>query len=245
MAGHSKWANIQHRKGAQDAKRGQVFTKILREITAAARMGGGDPASNSRLRLAIEKGKDVNMPNDNVTRAIKKGTGELGGAAMEEIRYEGYGPGGVAVIVDCLTDNKVRTVSEVRHAFSKNGGNLGTEGSVAYLFTKKGTLSFDESVNEDTLMEVALEAGADDINGLDVYTTPEHFEAVKIEIAKKIKPARAEISMIPSTTVELDNVDTAQTMLKLIDVLEGLDDVQEVYHNAYVPDEIAEELSQA
>ncbi len=248
MAGHSKWANIQHRKKAQDAKRGKIFTKLIREITVSARMGGGDPASNPRLRTAIDKALVGNMTRDTIDRAIKRGAGGLDGDNVEEIRYEGYGPGGVAVMVDCMTDNRTRTVAEVRHAFSKHGGNLGTDGSVAYLFMKRGLLSFPSGVNEDKVMEVALEAGAEDIQtnddgSIDVYTDPDQINAVKdAMVVAGLKPEQEEVSMIASTQVALDEED-AEKMVKLLEVLEELDDVQNVYSNAEISDEILENLS--
>ena len=243
MAGHSKWANIQHRKKAQDSKRGKVFTKLIREITIAARMGGGDPNANSRLRLAIDKALSQNMPKDTVERARKKGAGGTEGNDLFEIRYEGYGPGGVAVIVDCLSDNRNRTVSEVRHAFSKCGGNLGTEGSVAYLFTERGILSFAPGSDENRIMETALEAGAEDVvtntdNSIDVYTTPTQFAAVKdAMISAKLEPAHAEVTFVAAVHVELDK-DNAEKMVRLQDMLEDLDDVQNVYSNADIPEEL-------
>jgi len=247
MAGHSKWANIQHRKGAQDAKRGKLFTKLIREITVAARMGGGDAASNPRLRAAIDKALGANMTKDTIERAVKRGSGAMDGDNYEEIRYEGYGPGGLAVMVDCLTDNRNRTVAEVRHAFSKAGGNLGTDGSVAYLFEKKGIISYVAGVDEDAIMEAALEAGADDIvtnddGSVDVMTAPEDFMGVKdAMVAAGFEPAEADVSMEPSTTVTLD-LEGAEKMLRMIDMLEDLDDVQKVYSNADVPDEVMEQL---
>jgi YebC/PmpR family DNA-binding regulatory protein len=237
MAGHSKWANIQHRKRAQDAKRGKVFTKLIREITSAARMGGGDPDSNPRLRLAIDKALSQNMTRDAIDRARKKGEGSSESDALMEIRYEGYGPSGVAVIVDCMTDNKNRTVSEVRHAFSKCGGQLGTDGSVAYLFSERGILSFAPGSDENAIMEAALEAGAEDIivnddQSVDVYTTASDFIAVKTALAEaKLIPENAEVTMVASTEVELNEEETAK-MEKLQDMLEDLDDVQDVYSNA-------------
>lgn len=236
MAGHSKWANIQHRKGAQDAKRAKVFTKLIREITVAARMGGGDAASNPRLRLAVDKALTANMSRDTIDRAVKKGAGALDGDAMEEIRYEGYGPGGVAVIVDCLTDNRNRTVAEVRHAFTKCGGNLGTDGSVAYLFSKKGIITFAPGNDEERVMEVALEAGADDVvnnedGSIDVFTQPDDFETVKTFITEqKLEPANAEVTLLPANFTALTG-DVAEKMEKMIDMLEDLDDVQNVYSN--------------
>lgn len=239
MAGHSKWANIQHRKKSQDAKRGKIFTKLIREITIAARRGGGDPDANPRLRLAIDKAFSHNMPKDTIERARKKGAGGLDGDVMEEIRYEGYGPGGVAVIVDCVSDNRNRTVAEVRHAFSKCGGNLGTEGSVAYLFSERGILSFAPNLDENKIMDVAIEAGADDVIthedlSVDVYTSPAIFEAVKNRmIAAGLTPDHAEVTFVASTEIELDK-ETAEKMLKLQDMLEDLDDVQNVYSNAQI-----------
>ncbi len=247
MAGHSKWANIQHRKKAQDAKRGKVFTKLIREITIAAKMGGGDPESNPRLRLAMDKALSQNMTKDTVERARKRGEGGMEGEQVEEIRYEGYGPAGVAVMVDCMTDNRNRTVAEVRHAFTKCGGNLGTDGSVAYLFIERGILSFAPGADENRVMEVALEAGADDIitnvdRSMDVYTAPEQFAAVKAAMIKaNLQPVNAEVSMIASTNVELDK-ENAEKMLRLQDMLEDLDDVQNVYSNADISEEILKEL---
>lgn len=237
MAGHSKWANIQHRKNAQDAKRGKIFTKLIREITTAARMGGGDPDTNPRLRLAIDKAFDQNMPKDTVERARKKGAGDGDSAAMEEIRYEGYGPGGVAVIVDCLTDNRTRTVAEVRHAFSKCGGNLGTENSVAYLFSQRGLFSFAPGSDENKIMEAALEAGAEDVvtnddGSIDVYTSPADFAVVKDALHKAgLQSGNAEVSWIAATRASLDD-ENFERMTKLQDMLEDLDDVQNVYSNA-------------
>lgn len=247
MAGHSKWANIQHRKGAQDAKRGKLFTKLIREITVSSRMGGPDASANPRLRAAVDKALGANMPKDTVERAIKRGSGDLDGQIMEEIRYEGYGPGGVAVMVDCLSDNRNRTVAEVRHAFSKCGGNLGTDGSVAYLFTKLGFLSYPSGSNEDAIMEAALEAGADDVlvnddGSIDVQADPENFITVKdAMVAAGFEPEIAEVTMQASTNVELD-LDTAQKMLRLQDMLEDLDDVQNVYSNAEISEEIMAQL---
>ncbi|MHB9117320.1 MAG: YebC/PmpR family DNA-binding transcriptional regulator [Burkholderiales bacterium] len=242
MAGHSKWANIQHRKGRQDAKRGKIFTRLIKEITVAARLGGGDPDSNPRLRLALEKGRENNMPSDNVDRAIKRGTGELEGVTYEEIRYEGYGPGGVAVMVDCLTDNRVRTVAEVRHAFAKFGGNMGTDGSVAFLFKHCGQLMFAPGTDEDKLMEAALEAGAEDVvtnedGSIEVITSPYEFGAVKDHLEKAgFKPEFGEVTMKPSNENELSGDDAAK-MQKLLDAMENLDDVQEVYTSAVFDDE--------
>ncbi len=237
MAGHSKWANIQHRKGRQDEKRGKAWTRVIREIMVAARLGGGDPNANPRLRLAIEKAKAVNLPVDTVKRNIDKATGNLEGVDYEEIRYEGYGIGGAAIIVDCMTDNRVRTVAEVRHAFSKHGGNLGTEGSVAFQFKHCGQLVFAPGTSEDKVMEAALEAGAEDVitgedGSIEVLTAPGDFEAVKNALeAAGLKPEIAEVTMRAENTIELSGEDAAR-MQKLLDVIEDLDDVQEVYHNA-------------
>jgi YebC/PmpR family DNA-binding regulatory protein len=237
MAGHSKWANIQHRKGRQDEKRGKVWTKLIKEITVAARLGGGDLNANPRLRLAVDKAKDANMPNENVQRAISRGTGTLDGVNYEEIRYEGYGINGAAVIVDCMTDNRTRTVAEVRHAFSKHGGNMGAEGSVAFLFKHCGQLLFAPGTNEELLLELALDAGADDVithadGSLEVTTAPFEFTKIR-EILESagLKPELAEVSMRPETDVDLDT-DQSEAMQKLLDALENLDDVQSVYTNA-------------
>ncbi|QWD61990.1 YebC/PmpR family DNA-binding transcriptional regulator [Polynucleobacter sp. MWH-UH25E] len=237
MAGHSKWANIQHRKGRQDEKRGKIWTKLIKEITVAAKLGGGDISTNPRLRLAIDKAKDANMPNDNVQRAIARGTGSLEGVNYEEIRYEGYGINGAAVIVDCLTDNRTRTVAEVRHAFNKNGGNMGTEGSVAFLFKHCGQMLFAPGTNEDQLMEVALDAGADDVishddGSFEVLTPVPDFPKVQDAIAKAgLKAELATIAMRPETEIALEG-EQAESMQKLLDALENLDDVQEVFTNA-------------
>ncbi len=242
MAGHSKWANIQHRKNAQDAKRGKLFTKLIREINVAARMGGSDLNSNPRLRLAVDKALGGNMTKDTIERAIKKGAGELDDVAYEENRYEGYGIEGVAIMVDTMTDNKNRTVSEIKHAFSKYAGNLGAVGSVSYLFTKMGILNFSDEAEEDALMEVALEAGADDVVTLDdgsfeVHTTEETFVDVKeAMVAAGQEPAHAEVTMRASTEVSMD-AEKGEKLLKLLDALEDLDDVQNVYHNADIPAE--------
>jgi len=239
MAGHSKWANIKHKKAATDAKRGKIWTRLIKEITVAARMGGGDVSANPRLRLAVEKAADANMPKDNVTRAIQRGTGDLEGVNYEEIRYEGYGLNGAAIIVDCLTDNRVRTVAEVRHAFSKFGGNMGTEGSVAFLFKHCGQLFFAPGTNEDALMEAALEAGADDVTqddegGFEVVCDPYEFTAIKEKLEQAgFKPELAEITMKPSTEIQFSGEDAAR-MQKLLDALENLDDVQEVHTNAVI-----------
>jgi YebC/PmpR family DNA-binding regulatory protein len=237
MAGHSKWANIQHRKGRQDEKRGKVWTRIIREIMVAARQGGGDVKDNPRLRLAVEKAKAANMPADTVKKNIDKATGNLEGVSYEEIRYEGYGIGGAAVIIDCMTDNRVRTVAEVRHAFSKYGGNLGTEGSVAFQFKHCGQLVFAPGTSEDKVMEVALEAGAEDVltdddGAIEVLTAPADYEAVKNALeAAGLKPEIAEVTMRAENTIELTGEDAAR-MQKLLDVIEDLDDVQDVYNNA-------------
>jgi YebC/PmpR family DNA-binding regulatory protein len=247
MAGHSKWANIKHRKAGQDAKRGKVFTKILREITVAVKTSGPDAASNPALRTAVDKALAANMRRDTIDTAIKKASGALEGVNYENIRYEGYGPGGTAVIVDCLTDNRNRTVSEVRHAFSKAGGNLGTDGSVAYLFSKVGILSYAPSVDEDALMDAALDAEAIDVinyddGAVDVMTTPENYLTVKAAlIAAGFEPDNAEVTMQAATMAELE-ADDAEKMLRLIDRLEDLDDVQDVYSNADISDEIMASL---
>jgi YebC/PmpR family DNA-binding regulatory protein len=239
MAGHSKWANIQHRKGRQDEKRGKIWTRVIREITVAARSGGGDPAMNPRLRLAIEKAKAANMPADRIKYNVDKASGTLEGLALEEIRYEGYGIGGAAVILDTMTDNRVRTVAEVRHAFSKYGGNLGTEGSVAFQFKHCGQLIFAPGTSEDAVMEVALEAGAEDVitdddGAIEVLTAPADFEAVKNALeAKGLKPEVAEVTMRAENTIALSGEDGVR-MQKLLDVLEDLDDVQNVFHNAEI-----------
>ena len=239
MAGHSKWANIQHRKGRQDAKRGKIFTRLIKEITVAARMGGGDPALNPRLRLAMDKAYANNMPKDNVERAIKRGTGDLEGVNYEEIRYEGYGIGGAAVMVDCMTDNRTRTVADVRFAFTKNGGNMGAEGSVAFLFKHCGQMVFAPGTNEEKLMEAAIDAGAEDVvtnddSSIEVITPPHDFHAVKTGIEKAgFKPEIAEVIMKPNMENPLAG-DDAVKMQKLIDALEMLDDVQEVYTSAVI-----------
>ncbi|MBI5611715.1 MAG: YebC/PmpR family DNA-binding transcriptional regulator [Gammaproteobacteria bacterium] len=245
MAGHSKWANIRRHKGAQDAKRGKIFTRLIREVTVAARIGGGDPAHNPRLRTAIDKALAQNMPKDNIERAIKRGTGELEGAQYEEIRYEGYAPGGVAVLVECTTDNRTRTVGEVRHAFAKHGGNLGTDGSVAYLFKKLGVLSYAPGGSEDKIMEAALEAGADDVvtdddGAIEVLTAPETFHAVNAAMTKAgLAPQHAEIAQRAEVDVRLAGEDADKAM-KLLEVLEDLDDVQNVYTNADFPAELVQ-----
>jgi len=237
MAGHSKWANIQHLKGRQDEKRGKIWTKLIKEITVAAKLGGGDVATNPRLRLAIDKAKDSNMPNDNVQRAIARGTGSMEGVNYEEIRYEGYGMNGAAIIVDCLTDNRTRTVAEVRHAFNKNGGNMGAEGSVAFLFKHCGQMLFAPGTSEDQLMEVALDAGAEDVithddGSLEVLSPVPDFTNVQDAISKSgLKPQLATVAMRPEIEITLEG-DQAESMQKLLDALENLDDVQEVFTNA-------------
>jgi YebC/PmpR family DNA-binding regulatory protein len=239
MAGHSKWANIKHKKAATDAKRGKIWTRLIKEITVAARMGGGDIATNPRLRLAVDKAADANMPKDNVTRAVQRGAGGLEGVNYEEVRYEGYGIGGAAIIVDCMTDNRVRTVAEVRHAFNKYGGNMGTEGSVAFMFKHVGQFLFAPGVEEDKLMEAALEAGADDVvqdeeGGFEVLCDPNAFATVKDALEKAgFKADQAEVIMKPDTETVFSGED-AQKMQKILDALENLDDVQEVYTNAVI-----------
>lgn len=248
MAGHSKLANIKHKKAAADAKKGKVFTRLIKEITVAARMGGGDPNMNPRLRLAMDKAQEANMPKENVERAIKRGTGELEGVSYEEIRYEGYGIGGAAVMVDCLTDNRNRTVAEVRHAFSKYGGNLGADGSVAYLFTQVGQIVYPSGTDENVIMESAIDAGAQDVvtnddGSLEVLTAPEDFETVRDAMSLVgIEPESAEVTMRASTKIALD-VEQAESLLKLLDVLDELDDVQELYSNADIPEELLEETA--
>ncbi len=239
MAGHSKWANIQHRKGRQDEKRGRIFTRLIKEITVAAKLGGGDPGTNPRLRLAMDKASDANMPKDKVTDAIKRGTGQLEGVEYEEIRYEGYGIGGAAVIVDCMTDNRTRTVAEVRHAFSKHGGNLGTDGSVAFMFKHCGQLILAPGTSEDKVMEVALDAGAEDVitsedGAIEVLCAPNDFQSLKSALENAgFKPELSEITMRAATDSALAGEDGVK-MQKLLDALEGLDDVQEVYTNAVI-----------
>ena len=247
MAGHSKWANIQHRKGAQDKKRGKLFTKLIREITVAARMGGGEIDANPRLRLAVDKAKAQSMPKDNIERAIKRGSGDMDGADYVEIRYEGYGPGGSAVMVDCMTDNRNRTVAEVRHAFSKFGGNLGADGSVNYLFSHVGLISYPAGSDEDAVMEAAIEAGAEDVvveedRSIDVLAEPAEFEAVRDAMRKAgFEPEQAELTMRATTTADLE-IKAAASMVKLLEMLEDLDDVQNVYSNAEISDEILAQL---
>ncbi len=241
MAGHSKWANIQHRKGRQDAKRGKVFTKIIKEITVAARLSGGDINMNPRLRAAVALAKEENMPSDNITRAIKKGTGELEGVSYEEIRYEGYGINGAAIIIDCLTDNKQRAVMDVRHALSKHGGNLGTDGSVAFMFKHCGSLVYEPGTSEEKVMEIALEAGAEDVvsnedGSIEVITAPSDFVAIKEAMeAAGLKAVMSEVTMKPDTEVVFAG-DDAVKMQKILDALEDLDDVQDVYTSAVIED---------
>ncbi|MCG5534471.1 YebC/PmpR family DNA-binding transcriptional regulator [Ectothiorhodospira mobilis] len=248
MAGHSKWANIQHRKNAQDAKRGKLFTKLIKEITVAARMGGSDINANPRLRLAVDKALDANMTKDTVERAIKRGAGELEGVNYEEIRYEGYGPGGAAIMVDCMTDNRNRTVSEVRHAFSKCGGNLGTDGSVAYLFNKTGVLSYPPGSDEERIMEAALEAGAEDVvvnddGSVEVLAEPDQYDDVRqAMIDADLRPERGEVTMRAATASPLDP-DSAHQVLKLLNMLDDLDDVQNLYTNADFPDEVMQDAA--
>jgi len=243
MSGHSKWSTIKHKKGAADAKRGKLFTKLIKEITVAARMGGGDPEANPRLRRALGSARSQNMPKDTFERAIKKGTGELEGVNYEEILYEGYGPGGVAVLVECLTDNRNRTIAEVRHAFGKAGGNVGTDGCVAWMFDKKGLITVSkEDSDEDTLMELALEAGAEDIkeetDSFDIITEPSDFDAVKEAIdAAEIKYELAEITMIPQNLTKVEGKE-AEQMVRFMETLDDSDDVQKFYCNADIPDEI-------
>ena len=244
MAGHSKWANIKHRKAAQDAKRGKIFTRFIRELTVAAQAGGPDPDENPRLRLAVDRAKSSNMPKDTMQRAIERGAGGEDGN-LEESLFEGYGQAGIAVMVETMSDNRNRTVADVRHAFTKFGGSLGTDGSVAYLFSKQGQITFEPGADEDTIMEIALEAGADDVvthedGSIDVVTTEEDFTAVKdaLETAG-IEAANAEVTMVASVSVDLD-AETGAKVMKLIDMLEELDDVQNVYHNAEIPDEVYE-----
>ena len=248
MAGHSKWANIKHRKARQDAKKGKIFTKLIRELVVAAKHGGGNPEDNPRLRAALDKALGANMTRETAQRAIDRGAGNDDEANMDEITYEGYGPSGVAVYVECLTDNRNRTVAEVRHAFTKRGGSLGTDGSVAYLFSKKGQLYLEPGADEDKVMEVALENGAEDIvthdDGSIEVTTPfeEFFNVKEALVAADLKP-EGEVTMIPSTTVEIDDVETAGKVMGLIDMLEDLDDVQNVYSNVEIPPEVMEQLS--
>lgn len=246
MAGHSKWHNIQHRKGAQDAKRGKVFTKLIKEIVVAAKMGGGVIENNPSLRAIIDKALAANMKRDTIDNAVNRGAGDLDGDNYEEVRYEGYGLGGTAIMVDCLTDNRNRTVSDVRHAFSKHGGNLGTDGSVSYMFSKQGFISF-ASGDEDAIMEVAIEFGADDVitnddGSIDVMTTPDDFFSVKDAlVANNLNPEHSQITMEPANRIEL-NLEDAEKFMELIDRLEDLDDTQDVYHNADISDELMAQL---
>lgn len=248
MAGHSKWANIKRHKAKQDAKRGKLYTKIIREVTIAAKLGGGDANANPRLRAALDKAQEANMTKDVIERAIKRGVGGMEGESVEEVRYEGYGPGGIAVMVDCMTNNRNRTVAEVRHAFSKNGGNLGTDGSVAYLFKKQGQLTFAPKVDEETLMELALTHGADDIitnddKSVDILTTPDLFIPIKDALTKAGHlPEQAEVTMLAETNVTIEDKEMAEKVMNLIDTLEDLDDVQAVYTNADIVDGIMEQL---
>jgi len=249
MSGHSKWANIKHRKGAADARRGKVFTKLIKEITVAARMGGGDINANPRLRRAVDTAKTENMPKDNIARAIKKGTGEIAGEVYEEILYEGYGPGGVAVLVECMTDNRNRTVADIRHYFTKSNGNLGESGCVAWMFDKKGLILIDKgSISEEDLMELALEAGAEDVveeeNEFQVITTPESFDDVREALEKaEVTPLEASVSMVPQNTVEVTEEKPAKALLKLLENLEDHDDVQNVHANFDIDDDLMEQLS--
>ncbi len=245
MAGHSKWANIQHRKNAQDAKRGKLFTKLIREITVAARAGGSDANTNPRLRLATDKALAANMTRDTIDRAVKRGAGELEGVNYEELRYEGYAPGGAAILVDCMTDNRNRTVAEVRHAFTKTGGNLGTDGSVAYLFDKKGVIEYLPGTDDDAVMEAALEGGAEDVQvdadgAIEVLTDPDAYEPVLAALrAAGLEPENAELTMRAGTLAPLDE-ETAQSVLKLLNMLDDLDDVQNVYTNADFPESLSD-----
>ncbi|MEW6426981.1 MAG: YebC/PmpR family DNA-binding transcriptional regulator [Thermodesulfobacteriota bacterium] len=249
MAGHSKWANIKRRKGAQDAKRGKMFTKLIKEIIVAARMGGGDPGANPRLRAAVLAAKEVNMPKDNIDRGIKKGTGELEGVAYEEITYEGYGPSGVAVLVECMTDNRNRTVADVRHAFGKSGGNLGESGCVSWMFDKKGSILIDKSaIDEDKLMELALEAGAEDViddgEAFQVITDPDSFTEVEEKLAAAgLSFIEAKVLMVPKNTIEITDEKAARQMIGLLERLEDHDDVQNVHANFDIPETLMEQIS--
>ncbi len=249
MSGHSKWSTIKHKKAAQDAKRGKVFTKLIKEITVAARLGGGDPAANPRLRAAISAAKNANMPKDNIERAIKKGTGELEGVSYEDVTYEGYGPGGVAVLVETITDNRQRTVAEVRHIFAKRGGSMGEPGSVAWIFSKKGLIVVEkDKVDEETLMEVALEAGADDLqeqeSEWEIVTSPESFSQVKAALeSQNIPILSAEVTMVPQNTVKIEDEQKAAQLMKLMEALEDNDDVQHVYANFDIPEKILEKVA--
>ncbi|MCK4842033.1 MAG: YebC/PmpR family DNA-binding transcriptional regulator [Methylococcales bacterium] len=249
MAGHSKWANIKHRKGAQDAKRGKIFTKIIREIFVAAKTGGGDPANNPSLRSVIDKALGANMKRDTIDNTIKKATGAMEGINYEEVRYEGYGPGGTAIMIDCLTDNRNRTVGEVRHALTKAGGNLGTDGSVSYMFNKVGVINYPDTVDEDEIMEAAMEVGADDIithddGSIDVMTAPDDYLTIKeAMVAAGFEPENSEVTMDAENKIELDAKD-AEKLLRLIDVLEDLDDVQEVYSNADISEQVMSQVAE-
>jgi len=249
MSGHSKWSTIKHKKAKTDSARGKVFTKILKEITTAAKIGGGDLNGNSRLRMAVDKAKESNMPSSNVERAIKKGTGELEGVSYEEVTYEGYGPSGTAVLVEAMTDNANRTVSELRNLFSKNGGNLGQTGCVAWIFKKKGIITFEKKgIDSDTLSMAAIEAGAEDIedqeSSIDIVTTPENFEKVRDTLKEqKFASTNAEISMVPSNKVKIEDKETADKILKLMSVIEDNDDVQKVHSNFDIPDNLIDETS--
>lgn len=248
MAGHSKWANIKRHKAVVDAKRGKIYTKIIREITVAAKMGGGDANSNPRLRAALDKAQEANMTKDVVERAIKRGIGGMEGEQVDEVRYEGYGPGGIAVMVDCMTNNRNRTAGEVRHAFTKHGGNLGTDGSVSYLFKKQGVMTFEPGVDEERLMEHALEISVEDVisnddGSVDIITTPEEFQQTKVELARQgFRPAAADISMRAETSIRIDDKETAEKIVDLLDVLEDLDDVQSVFSNEDIAEKIMEKL---
>jgi YebC/PmpR family DNA-binding regulatory protein len=248
MAGHSKWANIKHRKGKQDAKRGKLYTKLIREITVAAKLGGGDPDANPRLRAALDKALVANMSRDVIDRAIKRGAGGMEADDVEEIRYEGYGPGGVAVMVDCMTNNRNRTVAEIRNAFTKCGGNMGTDGSVAYLFQKTGQITLAPGADENRVMEVALEQGADDVvihddKSIDITTNPEVFLTVKGALIKAgLTPVNAEVTMAAAVNIEVSDKDSAEKLLRLTDMLEDLDDVQEVYTNGDIVEELLAQI---
>jgi YebC/PmpR family DNA-binding regulatory protein len=248
MAGHSKWANIKRHKSKQDAKRGKIYTKLIREVTVAAKLGGGSPEDNPRLRTAVDKALGANMTRDVIDRAIKRGAGGDGGDDVEEIRYEGYGPGGVAIIIDCMSNNRNRTVAEVRHAFTKCGSNMGTEGSVAYLFSQLGQITFEPGADEERIMDLALEAGAEDViinsdKSIDVTTSPEAFQQVKnaMELAD-LEPAHAEVAMVAAVNVSITDKETAEKIMRLIDMLEDLDDVQEVYSNVEIAEDILAEI---
>ena len=248
MAGHSKWANIKRHKAKQDTKRGKLYTKLIREINVSAKLGGGDADANPRLRAAVDKALDANMSRDVIDRAIKRGAGGMEGEVVEEIRYEGYGPGGVAIIIDCMTNNRNRTVAEIRHAFTKSGGNLGTEGSVSYLFQQMGQITFAPGEDEERIMEIALEKGADDVvinddKSIDVTTKPEDFLKVKKSMLELgLKPVQADITMTAKTHVGVDDKETAEKIIRLTDTLEDLDDVQEVYSNADIAEQLLTEL---